>query len=82
MTSKTDYQAIAKAIRESDIDIAPLDNPHGYSLDKLQLMKKLVEVFKADNQLFDEDKFREACLIPQPRFQTIPLDEKLAKYWK
>ena len=83
MASKKDYQAIAKAIRESDAEIAPLDNPFGFTLDKELLIKKLVEIFKADNSLFDEDKFREACLIPRLRVsQVIPATNKDAELWR
>ena len=77
-----EHIAIARAIRESDMDIAPLDNPHGYSLDKLLLIEKLIKVFKADNELFDEDKFREACLIPRLRVsQVIPATNRDAELW-
>lgn len=65
--TKKDYIVIARVIRESDMDIAPLDNPHGFELDKILLMSKLAHYFKEDNDLFDEDKFNEACLIPHRR---------------
>lgn len=83
MTSKTDYKAIAKAIRESDIDIAPLDNPFGFSLDKVLLINRLCKIFIADNDLFDTAKFQDACLMPRLRVShVIPATNKEAELWR
>lgn len=56
MFTKRHYEAIARAIRQSET--------------KIDLVANLMEIFKMDNSNFDSTKFLEACgegTIPIPR---------------
>jgi hypothetical protein len=52
MSSRRDYEAIAKAIR---------DNSKGSVVIKSKLVNLLVAYFEDDNENFKEDIFRQAC---------------------
>jgi hypothetical protein len=55
MTSKKDYEAVAKAIKMTTTKSTMY-------CDKKDLIMELIYYFRSDNPLFDTEQFKKACI--------------------
>lgn len=60
MFTRKHYEAIAKAVRNAQVSY-DFDNAHA-TLGANALLDSLCVIFSADNQNFDADHFRTACV--------------------